>query len=173
MSKAKLKILGNPILLITLCCMIASTLISFFLVSKNNYNIDMLELKINDQKTLIREVAYTVNQKRIQVDAVILLSALANQNNKDVTRLKEKYLQIFPHLTVSSSGVEILEAFETYRNVKFNEINDVYIEKTILEQEKFSLGRKNKIYASIATLLQIIGLAFIIIRKDFSVDNLY
>ena len=174
MTISKLKtLLQDPVLLITLSCMIASTLISFFLVNKNIYKVDVLESQIRDQKTMVRETSENVNQKRVQVDAAILLDAVIDHNDPEDMLLKKKYLYILPNLNEDSSGVEIIEEFDKYRNSEFDKINDVYIEQIYLENDKASLERKNKICSSIATLLQVLGLAFIIIRKDLSIDNLY
>ena len=174
MTLTKLKkLLKDPTLLTTLSCMIASTLISFFLVSKNNFKIDMLESEIRDQKIILSDTKNQVNQKRIQVDSVILLNAVMDKKSKKNKNLKERYLHSFSNLNANSSGIEILLEFEKYRNLKFNKINDIYIKQIALEEKKDLLGRKNKIYGSIATLLQVLGLALIIIRKDLSLDSFY
>lgn len=174
MTISKIKTLHkDPILLITLFAMIASTLISFLLVSKNNHKIDILESEIRDKKAMIRELSANISQKQNQVNALLLLDFVAEKKAKEAEKIKEKYLRILPKLNVKSSAMEILEEFEKQRNAQFEQIDNFYITQISLEKEKQVLEQKNKIYGSIATFLQIIGLALIILRKDFSLDNLY
>jgi hypothetical protein len=173
MSISKLKVLyKDPVVLLTLCTMIASTMISSFLVHKNSYKIGTIESEIRDKKMMISDVSYSVNQKRSQIDTLILLDSITDKNDKKMHPIRKKYLQTFPNLNEESSEVEILDEFEKYRGAEFDRINDVYIAQVALEEIKDELGRKNKMYSSLATLLQVIGLALIIVRKDLSIDSI-
>jgi len=174
MTTSKLKcLLKDPILFLTLFAMIASTLISVFLVSQNYHKIDILESEVSSKKIKIRELRENVNQKYNNVSVLVLLNFVADQDDERTKMVKKKYLNILPNLNVTSSEIEILEEFEKERGNKFDEIDGLYIDQVYLEKQQYSLEKRNKIYSAIAALLQVIGLALIIVRKDFSLDNLY
>lgn len=174
MATSKVKLLfKDPILFLTLFAMIASTLISVFFVSQNYHKIDMLESEVSNKKMKIRELREDVNQQYNNVSVLVLLNFVANKSDAKTKRVKEKYVHILPNLNVDSSAIDILEAFEKERGARFNEIDGLYIDQVYLEKQQYSLEMKNKIYSAIAALLQVIGLALIIVRKDFSLDNLY
>ena len=137
--------------------MVASTFISFFLVSRNNQHITMLDSQIRDRKIMIQDISNNIEQKRSQVTTLVLLDFVADKNKKKTKQVREKYLHILPNLKDESSAVEILEEFESHRNDKYEEIDLVYIEQITLEREKHHLEQTNKNFSSIATLLQIIG----------------
>jgi ribosomal protein L14E/L6E/L27E len=171
---SKLKIIyKDPILLLTLCSMVASTFISFFLVNANNHKINILESQIRDRKLMIQDLSNKIEQKRSQVTTLVLLDFIADKNKEKTKKVKEKYLHILPNLNDKSSAVDILEEFENHRKDEYGEIDNVYIEQISMERERQNLDQTNKTFSSIATLLQIIGLALIIVRKDLSIDNLY
>lgn len=163
----------DPILLLILFTMASSSMISFFMVNSNIHKIEMLESEIRDNKMMISELSDNVNQKYSQVNALVLLNFVTNKNDEKAEMVKEKYLEVLPNLTVTSSVMEILEEFEKYRGEQFEKINDSYAEQISLEKEQSALEMKNKIYSAIATMLQIIGLVLIFIRRDSSVENIY
>lgn len=156
----------DPVLIITLFTMIGSSLISFFLVNENSDKINIISSQINEKKATIRELSHNVNQKRSQIDALVLLNLMTDKDDKKINKVKEKYLQIIPNISLESSTVEILEEFDKYRYKNFDHINDIYIEQIDLEQEEYELEQKNKIYISLATFLQVISLALIVIRDQ-------
>jgi len=166
-------LLKDPVLVLTLCAMIASTLISFLLVNRNDHKVVMLESEVSAKKVKIRELTDNINQKYSNVSVLVLLSFVSDENDEKSRIVKEKYLNILPNLDAKSSVVEILESLEKERSNKFEEIDALYIDQVYLENQQYILEKKNKIYAAIATFLQVIGLVLIIVRKDFSADNLF
>ncbi|MBL6784746.1 MAG: hypothetical protein ISQ32_00400 [Rickettsiales bacterium] len=52
---------------------------------------------------------------------------------------------------------------------EFANIDNIYIELIELERMKSLIIQNNKIYNYLALLLQILGLGFLILRKDFSI----
>lgn len=174
MTNNKLKrLLKDPILLLTLFAMIASTLISFLLVNRNYHKINMLESQVRDKKIMIRELLDSVNQQYTQVSVLVLLDFMTEKSDEKTQLVRKKYFDVLPNLDQESTAIDILEEFEKERKNKFERIDNLYIEEVYLEKQQNELEQKNKIYSAIATLLQIIGLALIIVRKDFSLDNLY
>ena len=94
-------LLKDPILLLTLFAMIASTLISFLLVNKNYHKINMLESQARDKKIMVRELLDSVNQQYTQVSVLVLLDFMTEKNDEKTKLVRKKYFDVLPNLDIN------------------------------------------------------------------------
>lgn len=155
------------ILICAIALMIASALVSYFLVRQNEPIITSLKTEVQSKQMLIRDIWSNTSKKESRADIAVILSVLHTMGGKDFDQIKKYYLEDFPSLTEKSTVLEVIKeaSEETQRNREY--INNLYLEQTSLQNKIDEMERKNKFYTDIAFFLQILSVLMIMLLKDY------
>ncbi len=159
---------GNIILFTAVLMMIASALISYFIVKQNEPKITLLKIEIQSKQALIRDIWTNIGQTDAKANSAVLISVLVDHKNEAVLKLLDYYLSGFPNLKENTNVFEILKALDQDKKNNIDIINNLYIEQENLQNKITELESLNKFYSDIAFFLQILSLVIIILKKDTS-----
>jgi cell division protein FtsL len=144
----------------------SSAIITYYITKQNDTLITSLTMEIENKQTLIKDVWNNVSVNQNKANFAILISLFAKQNNTDLSEIKDYYLSQFMGLGKDPSIKEILQAIEQNSQTNSDYINNLYFEQTALQMKIATIKQSNRLYTLIAVFLQVLGLVFIIIRKD-------
>jgi len=158
--------LSTLVTIFALLLIISSALLSYFLVSKNQQEISILQQGVVAKQNLIRDIWSNIGQIQNKIDTALIVSILADKDNTNAQQLKTNYLSIFHDLDENANFDQIISHVSQNKNKSLEYIDNVYIEQLQLLQDINEMESSNRLYSDLAFFLQTIGLVLLILRKD-------
>jgi len=161
---------------------IFAAIITNHFISTNNEKLRLIEGKISDIELRIN--TYWQNRQDVERKKdFILLYSQSGQQTKDtfVDQHIQQYMlglmqdyQLQSELQAMSQtrphDQQIIDIIDRVKEIIVNDIDDIYLDKLLLEKQKHPLNRDNARLMSIALFLQMLGLILVLakdLRKDY------
>ncbi|MFK5983842.1 MAG: hypothetical protein QM479_00235 [Pseudomonadota bacterium] len=152
---------------------IFAAIISHHFISANNEQLQIIESKISAID--IRINTYWQNRQNIErKKEFILLYAQSAKKNDDnfikqyihsyISQLLIDY-QIKHQPDIKLNDLQIITIIDQIKNIIVNDIDDIYLDRLLLEKQKYPINNNNVRLMSIALFLQMLGL-ILVLSKD-------
>jgi len=174
-SLSKIKLLFAPwvLVIVGIGFNIFAAIITNHFITANSEKLRVIEGKIADIELRIN--SYWQNRQDVEAkkDFILLYSQAGQQTGDNfvqnyirqyVQRLQKDYqLAIEPGIVLNDQ--KIITILDQVKEIIVNEIDDIYLDKLLLDKQKYPINRDNARLMSIALFLQMLGL-ILVLAKD-------